>query len=541
MSLVKAKFRNWCFEPVTSLEMAVIDRNAEYLGISRMILMENAGKAIAEEVYTRWGRSKNILTVAGLGDNGGDGLVASRYLANWGFNVKVILLGRERDIRSELTLKNYQILKYLHNVKLIEITTPLELLQYEDIFKQCDIIIDAIIGTGIKGSIREPQATAIELINLSKAKKVAVDVPSGLDPDTGNVVDIAVKADLTITMHRPKRGFFTELARKYLGELVIVDIGIPREAELIVGPGDMLYLKYSRRRESKKGDHGRVVIIGGSREFSGAPALTAYAALRMGIDLAIILAPEKTALSIKAQRPDFIAIPLEGDYLTYNHINEILKYCERANIVILGPGVGTRDETVKTCIEILEKIVPTGKYVIIDADGIKALALTERYDLVKSNVILTPHEGEFKLLTKESLPKDLLDKIEKFKEIVRSKFQGGTILLKGNVDLVSNGYKVKINYTGNPGMTIGGTGDVLTGIVAGVLRMINEPVEAAAIGAFITGLAGDLSVRELGYHILPTDIIEKIPIILKNLINIDEEIDRALHVVSRNFLKKLLK
>ena len=159
------------FETISTIEMAIADRNSEFLGVPRRILMENAGRSVAEVVYSKFKELNNVLVVAGLGDNGGDGLVAARYLYNWGKNVKVILLGREEDIRSDLTRENYRVLKNLIGVELLELSTPYELLTHEELFtKWAQVIVDAIIGTGIRGMLREPQLTAIELINLSKAK-----------------------------------------------------------------------------------------------------------------------------------------------------------------------------------------------------------------------------------------------------------------------------------------------------------------------------------------------------------------------------------
>ncbi len=258
---------------------------------------------MATTVIERYPKARRILVVAGLGDNGGDGIVAARYLHSWGGReVKVVLLGRISDAREELVVDNLGILRGGLNVEIIEAPTPYDLLAHQEVFHPwAEVIIDAIIGTGIRGGVlREPQATAIELINKSSAYKVAVDIPSGLDPDTGGEVrDIAVRAHVTVTMHRPKVGLVKEGVSQYVGDLVIADIGIPEEVEHVVGPGDLYYMSYARKPDSKKGDNGRVLFIGGSREFTGAIYLAAKAALRTGVDLSVVMAPRDVARDIR--------------------------------------------------------------------------------------------------------------------------------------------------------------------------------------------------------------------------------------------------
>jgi NAD(P)H-hydrate epimerase len=197
-------FRDWAKEPISTLEMMIIDRNAEYFGIPRRLLMESAGRAVATLVVQRQPGARRILVVAGLGDNGGDGVVAARYLHSWGREVTVILLGRASESRSALLSENLGLIRNM-GIRVIEAPSPLDLLSHQGLFHQCEVIVDAIMGTGVRGALREPQATAVELINMSSAFRVAVDVPSGLDPDTGEVMDNAVRAHVTVTMHRAKR------------------------------------------------------------------------------------------------------------------------------------------------------------------------------------------------------------------------------------------------------------------------------------------------------------------------------------------------
>lgn len=498
----------WFFasmEAISSLEMYVADRNAEWLGVPRLVLMENAGAAVARNVLKRFPQASRILAVCGTGDNGGDGYVAARHLHAAGRAVRVVALGEPRE---ELARINYHAVRRLWGVEVAVAQSPLELLAVQDWFLWADVIIDAVLGTGIRGALRELHATAIELMNAAGAPKVAVDIPSGLDPDTGEVRDKAVRATLTVTFHKAKRGLLAPGAGRYVGELVVEPIGIPPEAELVVGPGDFAYLNFSRRAESKKGDHGRVLVIGGSLEYSGAPVYVALAALRAGVDLAVLAAPEPVAHAAKAMSPDVIAVPLEGPRLAPRHVDKVVALAERFDVVAMGPGLGVEEETQEAVREIFRRLAGR-KPLVVDADALKAL----RGERAASVVVYTPHAGEFKALTGAEAPQTLRERVAVVKE--QAAAIGGVILLKGRYDVVSDGARVKINTTGTPAMTVGGTGDVLTGLVAAFLTKTGDPLEAAAVAAFVNGLAGEEAASELGFHITASDLLEKIPRVIR--------------------------
>ncbi len=492
-------------EGISSVEMYVADRNAEWLGVPRLVLMENAGAAVARNVVTRFPNAVNVLVVCGTGDNGGDGYVAARHLHGHGRRVRVIGLGEPRE---ELARVNYEAVKRLWGVEMAVVQSPLELLALQDWFMWAHVVVDAVLGTGIRGALREPHATAIELMNIAPAPKVAVDVPSGLDPDTGEVRDKAVKAAVTVTFHKPKRGLLAEAARRYVGELVVEPIGIPPEAEVVVGPGDFAYLNLARRPDAKKGDHGRVLVVGGSLEYSGAPVYVALAALRAGVDLAVIAAPEPAATAAKAQSPDIIAIPLEGPRLSLRHVDKIVALAEKFDVVVMGPGLGTEGETPDAVRELFRRLAGR-KPLVVDADAIKALA----GEAARGVVVFTPHAGEFKILTGVEPPRELGVRVAVVKEWAAR--LGAVILLKGRYDVVSDGSRVKVNTTGTPAMTVGGTGDVLTGLTAAFLTKTKDPLEAAAVAAFVNGLAGEEATAELGYHITASDLVPRIPKVVR--------------------------
>jgi len=486
---------------ISSREMRALELNAEYFGISQLQLMENAGRSVAQEISVRFAQDKKIAVFCGLGGNGGDGFVAARHLAAMGFKVTVILAGKAGEISHKAALENWKALQFLkESITIYEVYDSSLMPEIS-----ADIIVDALLGTGTKGELRPPVKQLVDKINSLNAFKIAVDVPTGIDSDTGEVLGSAVKADLTITFYKNKRGL--EKAREYTGELIVKDIGLPPELENYAGPGDVKLVVKTRTPESHKGDYGRLLVIGGSETFSGAPALAALAALRTGVDLAYVAAPHKTAYAISAMSPDLITIKLEGEHLNLGNVPTLKTHIEKVDAVVIGPGLGLHAETkdaVKALIDIVEG---AGKPLLLDADGLKAYAEFRRK--MKTPTVLTPHVGEYTLLTGKKLPENLK---EKALEAQKSAAElGAVILLKGPVDVIANDKRLKFNFTGNPGMTVGGTGDVLSGIVGAFLAQGADPFEAAVAGAFVNGAAGDFAFAEKGYHITASDLLNWIP------------------------------
>ncbi|MDW8040278.1 MAG: NAD(P)H-hydrate dehydratase [Nitrososphaerota archaeon] len=489
---------------ITSREMRALELNAEYFGVSQLQLMENAGRNIAQEIASRFTPDKKIAVFCGLGGNGGDGFVAARHLAAMGFKVTVILAGRASEISHKAALENWKALQFLRESITIHEVYDSSLMPDID----ADIIIDALLGTGTKGKLKPPIKQFVEKINSWNAFKVAVDVPTGINSDTGEILGTAVKANLTITFYKTKKGL--ENSREYTGELKVKDIGLPSELENYAGPGDVKLVVKARVPESRKGDYGRLLVIGGSETFSGAPALVAFAALRTGVDLAYIAAPQKTAYTISAMSPDLITVKLEGEHLNVGNVPTLKTYIEKSDAVVLGPGLGLHTETrdaVKALIEIVEE---AGKPLLLDADGLKAFADFKRK--LNIPVVLTPHAGEYAILTGKTLPESLK---EKALEVQKTAAElGAVMLLKGPVDVIADKKRFKLNFTGNPGMTVGGTGDVLSGIVGAFLAQGADPFEAAVAGAFVNGAAGDFASAEKGYHITASDLLEWVPKVL---------------------------
>ncbi|MEM1586054.1 MAG: NAD(P)H-hydrate dehydratase [Candidatus Bathyarchaeia archaeon] len=492
---------------ITTKEMRALDINAEYFGISRLQLMENAGRCVAEEVAVRVRQHEaKIAVFCGLGGNGGDGFVAARHLVCMGFNVNVILAGRATDIINEEARRNWEALNNLRrSLNIIEIYDSSLIPEIK-----ADVIIDALLGIGLERPPRPPISHLIKEINEIDSYRVAVDVPSGINSDTGEVLGEAVKAHLTVTFHKIKPGLLK--AKDYVGELVVRLIGIPEEIETYAGPGDVLTTIKPRPPEAHKGDFGRLLVIGGSETFSGAPTLAALAALRAGVDLAYIAAPRETAYAISSISPDLITLKLEGDHLSMRNLSVIRSYMERATAIVIGPGLGLHRETQEAVEKIIEETESKKIPILLDADGLKAFAGFKHS--LKTPTVLTPHTGEYAILTGERLPEKMEERAERVRR--QAEQLNAVILLKSHVDIISDGTRVKFNFTGNPGMTVGGTGDVLSGIVGALLAQGFDPFEAAVAGAFINGAAGDFVRMEKGYHMVATDLIEWIPKVMND-------------------------
>jgi len=492
-------------DAVTSREMRAVEMNSEYLGVSRLQLMENAGKAVADAVIERFGPDTEVAVVCGPGGNGGDGFVAARHLAGAGNRVEILLLGRPENISSGEALANWVAVRNMReSVRVREIHDSAEVRPLE-----AGVIVDALIGTGVRGALASPYKQMVSVMNGSKGFKIAVDVPTGVESDSGEAPGEALKADLTVTFHKPKTGF--KKAKKHIGELVVRPIGVPPEAEVYAGPGDVYLASKLRAPESHKGDFGRVLVVGGSETYSGAPALTALGAYATGVDIVYVAAPEAVASIISGFSPSIITVKLKGKRLAPRNLEEISPFLERVDAVAMGPGLGLHDETAEASNTLLAQVEEKGLPVLLDADALKAFARVKRR--LRTPVVFTPHHGEFMILAGREAGGGL----DKKGETVRDEASrlGATVLLKGHVDIVSDGARVRFNRTGNPGMTVGGTGDVLSGVVAGYMSMGVSPFEAAVSGAFVNGAAGDAAYAEKRYHLEPMDLIRKTPAVIE--------------------------
>ncbi|MDR1691057.1 MAG: NAD(P)H-hydrate dehydratase [Candidatus Methanoplasma sp.] len=459
---------------ITPLDSSVMDANSEALGIGVPVLMSNAGKAIASVLSERF-PGKRIAFVCGNGNNGGDGIAAATHMGSDA--VTVFLLKPEGSFRSEFIRGMLSGAKFR-----VKGFTEFE----EDEF---DVIVDCALGTGLSGEVRPPYDGFIRTANRFKGYVVSADVPSGLG------TSLSVMPDITIALHDVKEG----MDHGNSGEIIVKDIGIPKEAYENVGPGDMLRYPVPSK-DGHKGSNGKLLVIGGG-PYYGAPAMSALAAMRTGVDIVRLAVPEICSSVIASFSPVLMIVDLPGKSLTIDHLDRLLELSKEHDAVLIGPGIGTSAEASETVRRFAEECpVP----MVIDADGLTALG---NGFVSKGKTVLTPHLKEFKRIGGDPDGDDpVMDLAKKMNSV---------ILLKGRTDRISDGERMRYNTTGSPGMTSAGTGDVLAGIVAGLLSKGMTCFDAAALGAFISGKAGEFSFDERSYGMTATDVIDNIPKVLR--------------------------
>ncbi|MBX0285758.1 NAD(P)H-hydrate dehydratase [Halomicroarcula sp. F28] len=472
---------------LTGSEMAVVDENAAALGVPRRQLMESSGNAVARAVREHVDPGSSVTVVAGRGNNGGDALVAARFLDD--YDLRICLLGRPETITTDISRANWDALQ--------SADYPTEQVRDSAGFElgDPDLAVDAMLGTGISGALREPAATAAAAMNDAEATVLSVDVPSGLNCETGALVDNAVEADHVVTFHDTKPGL-DELA----ASVTVADIGIPEAAQRFVERGDLQRL--SRDPASHKGDNGEVLVVGGG-PYTGAPALAGQAALRAGADLVRVAAPDAVAREIQGYSENLIVRAYDGDRLAPTHVDWLADLAADHDTLVLGPGLGGAETTVDAVGALLERFAGTA---VVDADALQVVPEVE----TDAELVCTPHQGELVKMGGETSDdwRERADLVEAFAADV-----GHTLLVKGAYDIVSDGERTRVSRTGNAGMTVGGTGDVLAG-VTGALSCVLEPHHAAAVGAYANGAAGDTVVEEYGSGLVATDLPEAIPSVL---------------------------
>ncbi len=445
---------------ISPLDANVLDRNAEDLGISVRELMDNAGMALAGVVDSTG--LNNILFICGSGNNGGDGYVAYRYLSS------------KADIMA---------FKGPKSILCKEVAEGIDVKPYSVDFSKYDLIVDCVLGTGISGKLKPDYVDYINAVNSSNCKVISCDVPSGYG------TDFSINPDITVTFHDIKIG----MNESNSGKIIVKDIGIPQDAEKIVNSGDML--RYPKAdKNSHKGQNGKLLIVGGG-PYVGAPIMSALSSLRIGVDLVTIATPEQSFTSIAAHSPAYMVKKLSSNVLCKNDVNTVLALSKNVDAILIGPGLGTADETVETVIELVKKIdIP----MVIDADGINCLA-TNMPDISRKKIVFTPHSMELKKLLSD------IGDVHTFCTKRRC-----VILAKGEEDIIYSPEKTRINKTGSVGMTVGGTGDVLSGVVAGLIAKGMSGFDAACLGAYICGKSGEISFSEYSYGMIATDVINNI-------------------------------
>ncbi len=469
--------------------MRVLDRNLEYHGVSIEELMELAGKGIADALLEKMqAEGKKVVFFSGTGNNAGDGFVAARYLEK-ASEVTVALAKPKDEIWRGPAKKNFN--RIPPGVRVLE--PPLD---YDRLAKEADILVDGLMGTGIEGRLRDPYRSMVEAMNSSGKPVMSIDLPSGMGSDT------VVRPKVTVALHTKKEGMDKESS----GEIVVVDIGIGKEQERLVGPGEFLY--YSKPPEdAHKGDSGRVLVVAGG-PYTGAPALSGLAAYRIGSDVVHVATPSVSHPVVASFSPTLIVHRLPGDKLVPEDVPGLLELAEGKEATVIGPGLGRDPQTLAAARDFIRAVeLP----VVIDADGITAVA-EDLSCLEGRSGVITPHKMEFYRLSGTELSPELEERIGQVRSFAAR--LDLTVLLKGRYDIISDGERTKVNTTGNAGMSVGGTGDVLAGLVGGLIGKGLSPFDAARLAAFANGYAGDIAFREFSYGMIATDVLDRIPAVL---------------------------
>ena len=487
---------------VTVQQMRNIDRRTiEQAGVPGLQLMERAGQGAARLAVDLLGdpEGKTVVHFCGRGNNGGDGFVIARLLAEAGALPVVYLAGAIDQVGGDAR----ENLERLQKMK-IEIK---EIKALEDVVDpgDADLIVDALLGTGLSGPVRGLMADLIGLINRAGPPVLAVDIPSGVDADSGGILGCAVRADGTATMAFPKRGFFFSPARELIGQLAVVDIGVPdRAAEEehlqteTLESADMARLIPRRAADAHKGTFGKVLVIAGSVGMTGAAALTSMAALRSGAGMVMLGLPESLNPIAEVKLTEVMTTPLpetEARSLSTAALERIEELLTWADVVALGPGLSRHPDT----FDLVHHLLPRLEHpAVVDADGLNAIARDpEVLSRIRGPLVLTPHAGELARLSDIEIPLETNDRIGAVRSLAEKHDLVG--VFKGAPTLIAGPQGgLYINTTGNPGMATAGTGDVLTGMIAGFLAQGCSPIDAARLGVFLHGLAGDVIVERMG-------------------------------------------
>ncbi|RMH37431.1 MAG: NAD(P)H-hydrate dehydratase [Nitrospirae bacterium] len=505
---------------VTAAEMRTLDhRTIHEAHVPGTTLMERAGTGVVNALESLKGRptGKKVVVFCGKGNNGGDGFVVARLLKRKRANVQVLLLAPPSDLSSDANVM-YQRFQTIAGTASIRIQPSAEVMH--DSAQEADILVDALLGTGLSAPIREPYRSAIGAINASPAWTVAVDLPSGIHSDTGAVLGDAVRADLTVTFGCPKVGLYLGEAIDYAGIIQTVDIGIPLQfvealsiRTFLLGPEMIAPLIPPRPRSAHKGRYGHAAIIAGSPGKTGAATMTARAALRVGTGLVTVATPRTANMILESKMIEAMTCPLPetpSHTLGLEAVQELSTFTDGKSAVAIGPGLSTHPETCEMVRTILPRLTPP---CVIDADGLNALAgQTAILSNCRHPPILTPHPGEMARLlgstTAKAINEDRLGIARRF-----ATAHNVILVLKGARTVIADprGYAA-ICPTGNPGMATAGMGDALTGMITGFLAQGLSSWQAAQAGVYLHGLAGDLAANEKGYAgLIAGDLIERIP------------------------------
>jgi NAD(P)H-hydrate epimerase len=530
-----AAHSNILMKIVSAEEMRAIDRaTSQRFGVPSITLMQNAGTAVARFVQSDYPQAQRISVICGKGNNGGDGFVAARALIEGRRMVRLLLLCDPKELRGDAAVMFQRFLHALQNSKQTPAPPPyiaiqeseLELPDAAEIFA-AEIFLDAILGTGFRPPVSALYAAAITKMNAASAPIVAIDIPSGAEADAtrhqsgdekGAVVHVQARADAVVTFTAPRPAHvFADLTN---GPTVIASIGSPSEAIIsdlrlnLSTPSDFTSLLAPRARDSNKGSYGHVLVVGGSVGKAGAAAMAGFAALRVGAGLSTVATPKCVLVTVASFHPELMTEPLpetqEGTIALAANGTSLESLMERKTVAI-GPGISRNRETAELVRTLAKR--PPKTAIVLDADALNAFE--GNHGMLSGRgltMVLTPHPGEMSRLTGLSIAEIQANRLEVARNFARE--HELIVVLKGHRTLVAapDG-EVWVNPTGNPGMATGGTGDILTGMIAGLIAQHpKNAYNAVVLAVYLHGLAGDIACESLGENCLvATDLLDYLP------------------------------
>ena len=539
---------------VSAAEMREIDRSTtERLGVPSLVLMENAGSAVARFILSNYAQAERVGILCGKGNNGGDGFVVARKLVEAGCAVRVLLLSDPAELRGNAAAMFQSMLQkfQLMNIAplIVREASALDSSDAAEIFT-VDVLVDAILGTGFRPPVSPLYAAAIAKMNAAAAPVVAVDIPSGADADAMRPIADSTnqaRADAIVTFTAPRLAHV--FAALTSGPTVIAPIGSPPDAIVsqlglhLSTPNDFATLLAPRAREANKGSYGHVLVIGGSLGKAGAAAMAGFAALRAGAGLTTVATPKSVLPTVAAFHPELMTEPLaetEHGTISLQAVGLGLDALLERKTIAIGPGISRNSETAA----FVRTIVTRGdKLLVVDADGLNAFATgvlrtawtgegarphtSEALDQLNGRgrtVVITPHPGEMSRLTGLSIAEIQANRIEVARNFARE--HELIVVLKGHRTLVAEpDGAVWVNPTGNPGMATGGTGDILTGMIAGLIAQHpDDALQATALAVYLHGLAGDLAAASVGENsLVATDLVRFLPQAFAETRNLESE------------------
>ncbi len=513
---------------LSAAQMGAVDKATIEAGIPGIILMENAAMRVVEYLEQRFSPlgEQRIAVVCGKGNNGGDGLAIARQLHSRFAprRLYVILAGDPADLKGDAVA----------NLKMLRAAGVQEFRDFGPEMRAATLVVDAVLGTGLKGAASGEALDAIREINqgFPFAKVVAVDIPSGLSGDTGAIAGEYVRADATVTFTAPKICHVMPPACNLMGDLRVVPIGTPAAmyetdagiALAQVTPESIAPLFAPRPRDSNKGKFGHVLIVAGSRGKSGAAAMSGLAALRAGAGLVTVACPESALSAVAAHAPELMTEPLPetaDGAIALGALERIVELADKRTLVGIGPGIGAGDQTKQVVNQLFNEIE---KPMVIDADALNCLAGGD-WKGTRALRVLTPHPGEMSRLNGQSTAQIQGDRVAAARSFACER--GITLVLKGEGTLIAfEDGRLWVNPTGSPAMATGGTGDILTGMVSGLLGQFpQDPERAVAAAVYLHGLAGEIAARYLTeQNVIATDLLRYLPEGIRAITNVSDAV-----------------